>query len=332
VIHASVFAIRASRRLAGAFVLRGGGKTRQQELRSRLPLSYGGRCDVSETETFVRMADRPVELLGSLGRQRCDLTLIRAKPRRSAARAIMPFDTLLFHFERTRTRAAADSDRTVLLDMAPLTWNFLPAGTDVLEEDIQSGGETLFVKLHAASLVAATDGPATPMRTLVGVSDRTMTWLTNEMRAVLRRPDSGEPCQLLYLDGLTTALSARVAGHLHGGAPAKVASLSREDVRIARVLDYVDAHLGEPLSVAELAGVACLSPAQFSRAFKSTIGEAVWAYVQRRRCERARDLLRLTCLSLADVAYEVGFTSQSHFTTAMKRRYDATPGAIRAEG
>ncbi len=102
------------------------------------------------------------------------------------------------------------------------------------------------------------------------------------------------------------------------------------DPRIARVLDYIEENYGKKLTTAELAAVACLSRGHFSRAFKEAMSESVWTYVQRRRCECARDLVRTTRLSLSEIAYRCGFASQSHMTTAFRNIFGTTPGGARA--
>ena len=101
------------------------------------------------------------------------------------------------------------------------------------------------------------------------------------------------------------------------------------DPRLTRAVDYIESHLGEPLSIAELAAVATMSPSHFARSFKAGHGEAVWAFVQRRRCERAAEMLRRTTLSIAYVAQACGFSTQSHLTRAIRQRFGTTPAAIR---
>ena len=102
-----------------------------------------------------------------------------------------------------------------------------------------------------------------------------------------------------------------------------------DDVRIIRAIDFAEAHLGEDLSVAGLASIACLSPAQFARVFRATTGEAVWSYVQRRRAEQARVLLLTTALPIAEIAYRCGYASQAHLTRCFKAAFGTTPGAAR---
>ena len=135
------------------------------------------------------------------------------------------------------------------------------------------------------------------------------------------------PTANLYFDGLVLQFLASAADARDALSP--LAPGRPEDARIARVIDYVEAHLGGALNIADLAGVACLSPSHFSRAFKATTGEAVWTYVLGRRCERARELLATTDRPIAQVAHDCGFANQAHLGRAFKARFGATPGALR---
>jgi AraC family transcriptional regulator len=104
--------------------------------------------------------------------------------------------------------------------------------------------------------------------------------------------------------------------------------LSRE--RLQRVCDYIEAHLDDRLTLADLAGVACLSPYHFSRSFKQSVGVGPQRYVMERRIERAKVLMRRTRQPLASIALEVGFADQSHLTAIFRREIGMTPGRFRA--
>ena len=140
---------------------------------------------------------------------------------------------------------------------------------------------------------------------------------------------ANDPTRGLFLDGLFLQYLATVA---RATELSPIATGKPEDARIVRVIDYIEAHIGDAMTVAELALVACLSPGHFSRSFKATTGEAVWAYVQRRRCERARDMLLSTREPIAHIAHACGFSNQAHMTRQLSARFGATPGAIRREG
>jgi len=74
----------------------------------------------------------------------------------------------------------------------------------------------------------------------------------------------------LLADSLMAALAMRVAQRFGSEQPHRLPDLP--PLRLRRVLDYINAHLDQDLTLAELAGVACLSPCHFSRSFKEAIG------------------------------------------------------------
>jgi AraC-like DNA-binding protein len=99
---------------------------------------------------------------------------------------------------------------------------------------------------------------------------------------------------------------------------------------LQRAKDLVDARYAEPLTVADMAHAAGLSPAHFSRAFRASFGESPHAYLLTRRLERAASLLRNTDYSVADICMNVGLTSVGSFTTSFARMYGKSPVAYRA--
>jgi AraC family transcriptional regulator len=100
-------------------------------------------------------------------------------------------------------------------------------------------------------------------------------------------------------------------------APGPSNGLSRE--RLKRVRDYIETHLGDRLTLTELAGVACLSPFHFSRSFKQAVGVGPQRFVTQRRLERAKTLIRRTKQPLAQIAQQLGFADQSHLTSTFRR-------------
>jgi AraC-like DNA-binding protein len=98
---------------------------------------------------------------------------------------------------------------------------------------------------------------------------------------------------------------------------------------LLRAKDLADARFAEPLTVADLARAAGLSPAHFSREFRRTFGEPPHAYLLTRRLERAASMLRTTDRSVADICVAVGLTSVGSFTTSFTRLLGKSPVAYR---
>ena len=93
-----------------------------------------------------------------------------------------------------------------------------------------------------------------------------------------------------------------------------------------RVRDYIEAHLGEPLTLDSLARAACLSRFHFARAFRRATGASPMSYITARRLESAKQLLREgRAETICDVAAELGFCDQSHFTRVFRKATGLTP-------
>jgi len=98
---------------------------------------------------------------------------------------------------------------------------------------------------------------------------------------------------------------------------------------LLRGRDLADARFAEPITVAEMARAAGLSPAHFSREFNRTFGETPHRYLLTRRLERAAALLRTTDRRVADVCFLVGLGSVGSFTTSFRRMFAMTPTQYR---
>ncbi len=96
-----------------------------------------------------------------------------------------------------------------------------------------------------------------------------------------------------------------------------------------RVLDYVAEHYGQPLTIEDLARVAGMSTAQFSRLFKATVGDTPYQFLMDYRVEQARKLLGERERALIDIALSCGFADQPHFTRIFKRLTGQTPREFR---
>jgi len=96
-----------------------------------------------------------------------------------------------------------------------------------------------------------------------------------------------------------------------------------------RVMEKIEEDLAVKLSLSQLAELAGLSVPHFCRAFKRTIGCPPYAFVVRRRIDRAKEFLRHSDISITGIALDCGFSSSSHFTNAFRREAGMSPLAYR---
>lgn len=98
---------------------------------------------------------------------------------------------------------------------------------------------------------------------------------------------------------------------------------------LARLVEYIDAHLECGLRIADLAHLAGLSAGHFHRLFKATTGCTPLMFIQRRRVERAIELMRNPALSIMTISIEVGFLGPSHFARTFRSLKGVNPSNFR---
>jgi AraC family transcriptional regulator len=136
----------------------------------------------------------------------------------------------------------------------------------------------------------------------------------------------------LYIDLLTTTLSVHL---LHQYSARR--NIFKEYVnglpkyKLRRLIDYIDNHMADNLSLAELASIVGMSQYYFSRLFKQSMGLTPHQYIIQCRVERAKQLLLREDRSIVDIAHTVGFSDQSHLTYHFKRLLGVTPKTVLME-
>jgi len=98
---------------------------------------------------------------------------------------------------------------------------------------------------------------------------------------------------------------------------------------MATVLAHIDEHPGAPLHMSTLAKQAAVTPAHFSRVFKSLTGLTVTEYVTTKRIIRSKELLSETNATIAEIAEQCGFESLPHFHRTFKRMTGLTPSRFK---
>lgn len=154
-----------------------------------------------------------------------------------------------------------------------------------------------------------------------------------ELIATLRRGlKDHSRCSGLRLDHAGAMLALHLfESYGNGTAPRPTKSGGLGASRRRRVVDYIEAHLVEDLSLGDLAAEAGLSPHHFGKAFKASLGQSPWRYVNERRILRAKEMLREGDRSITEIAHDLGFASHSHFTDVFHKITGTTPSRFRRD-
>ena len=106
------------------------------------------------------------------------------------------------------------------------------------------------------------------------------------------------------------------------GLITKTQSLNEYILRINKALLYLEEHIGERITLENLADAAYFSPFHFHRLFTSIIGETPNDFVRRIRLEKAAAmLLHQKSKSITDIALQCGFSSSAVFSRSFKKQY-----------
>lgn len=129
-------------------------------------------------------------------------------------------------------------------------------------------------------------------------------------------------------DTLLRAMYARVFKLCFGGRARERSNAALSRARLARVVEFAQAHRGETITLARLAAEAALSPFHFAKAFKKSTGMAPHQFVTLLRLQRAREMLEGGGASVAAAAAGVGFDNVRWFRRLFRIQYGFLPSQL----
>ena len=194
--------------------------------------------------------------------------------------------------------------------------------------------ENISIALHPESLIdlaaSEVDRGCVDLRPIpFETVDQSALYLARMLKAELSERESANE---LYVDSLITLLGIHLLRNytepLRPLAPSK-GSLPKYKAK--KIRDYLHANFRGKLSIAELSAMAGISPGHFIKAFTRTFGATPHQYLINLRIAAAERLLSESDLSISEIAYASGFSSQSHLTTAMRKHKGTTPARIRED-
>ena len=108
-----------------------------------------------------------------------------------------------------------------------------------------------------------------------------------------------------------------------------IAQRNRNLTRLEPLLDYIDKHFAENISVDQAARLVAMSKSHFMRYFRAVTSEVFISYLNRFRINKAQQMLAGTDRSIAAISQEVGFCDQSYFGVLFRRFVGTTPREYR---
>ena len=206
---------------------------------------------------------------------------------------------------------------TIVTGVEPVTWLRVHEPVEALEMYPDPG--------LVAGIAAARSGSGDVLpRT--GAQDGTVLAIGSALR---RAHSTG------LTDVAASTLTHRLVDHLldrYAGLPEpdRRARAGRLDATtVDQVAQLVEARLGDPLDLADLAAAARRSPYHFHRCFRATTGLAPHAFVTARRMDHARLMVSASSQPIDEIATAVGFSNLSHFRRVFRRHHGRPPSALR---
>jgi AraC family transcriptional regulator len=186
----------------------------------------------------------------------------------------------------------------------------------------------LGIAVNLNALEGASESPVTADR-LVAAASRLHNdaLLTSVMTALWRNAEVHGLSGAFFEHGIDVLLNRLASFQLKQSEPLVVHPL--KGARLQQVLDLMENRLGDDVRVAELAALISQDSRTFTRSFKAATGYAPYAYFTLRRMEYAKQLLRNERLGITDIAFQVGYTNPSKFSTAFRRICGASPSVWR---
>lgn len=134
----------------------------------------------------------------------------------------------------------------------------------------------------------------------------------------------------LFLNSVHQVLAGRlIRCHGREAHPASGAEDRLAAAQIRKLRDFLETEMNDTISVATMARTLGMGPQKLTRLLRSTTGFSPHQFVTRFRVQRAKELLKHRRIGLAEIAFQLGFSSQSHFTAVFRRHAGVTPKAYR---
>jgi AraC family transcriptional regulator len=223
---------------------------------------------------------------------------------------------------------AINEGRFMQIKASPGDANVFPANY-LFESRWDSAGDVAFIMFNRTCLIELcrdiTKGDPTQVQInpVFGLHDAFLIQSVTRLASELRNGT----CEPIFADHMSNIMMLCLLKHHSNAYHLPIRTSSRFTLDQRRVLEeFIEANLHTKLSIPQLARLLHISITYFERQFSETYFMAPYQYIQKRRIERAKRLLRDPSYTLFEVATQCGFANQSHFNHRFKEAVGVTPG------
>ncbi len=206
----------------------------------------------------------------------------------------------------------------------------VPPGID-FEPVVQGEVQQLFVHFEFVGWPAEAARQVFPSPLVLEPDD-----LRDQLAVAVRKefaagPPSLDPILSSLVKALIHLSIAAALSNISDDRAGRFLTIAEGQQELLAVLHYIEEHLDQHLSNAQLAEIARTSESRFIRRFRDTTGRTPGRYVQDRRLRRAADLLVSSDQSIEEIAQTCGFANRYHFTRVFSQRMDCPPARYRSD-
>lgn len=226
-------------------------------------------------------------------------------------------------------RAIPQDGRTESAWLKPRQFSILPAGT-AMHWTVEGNPDILLIYIHSAILEEARGAYAEPViiHPRLAHYDPIMDMLCGEFFEELSLASSARSARAIDL--ATRQIAMQIVKRHSSAATAPQIAISDGRRRVLEARAFIEDNIFEPIDIASISRAAGTSPSRLNRAFKQEYGTTPHNYLLQQRIEASKALLSRGMSSIAEIAFECGFSSQSHFTSTFRKIAGTTPKAFRA--
>ncbi len=250
-----------------------------------------------------------------------------------------PTDAALFVFPRTSVGIQHSGRDPFTAD--PHTATFYNAGQRYTRHALDARGDNcewfavrpdVLAEVIALGDPSVADRPEAPFTHTHGPTDAPTYAL---QRLVVRHVEEATQPDVLAVDETVLQILLRLIQRVHSAQPDGRTSVNGDQDRKWAVAQqtriYLLRHLADALTIDEMARRAGCSPFYLCRAFRRNFGTTIHGYRHQIRLRRSLELIAEGRLELSGIAFDLGFSSHSHFSAAFRRAFSTTPSTFRRQ-